>query len=317
MSSPFKYSNTNKRYHTYSYHLKQKYQQKVFRIPIDAGFTCPNRDGTCGYGGCSFCSSRGSGDAIIGQNIAEQIDAGFKMMRRKWPDGLAIAYFQAYTNTHASIEQLKQLYEPFFDDERFVEIIIATRSDSLDPEKINFFSEMAKKKPLWIELGLQSIHETTSQYIRRGHDLENFTNCVHLLAQTDIKIGVHIINGLPYETLEMMLETAKFVAALPIDGLKIHMFHVLKNTLEAHRYQQQAYPLLSREEYVHITCEQLKYLPPELIILRITGDGLSSELIAPLWTLKKVQVTNEIDKKLAREDAYQGQLYRKHQSTHP
>ncbi len=315
MNSGFKYSNTNKRYHTYSYYLKQKYQQKVFRIPIDAGFSCPNRDGTCGYGGCSFCSAAGSGDAIIGESIDQQIRSGFEIMRNKWPDGLAIAYFQAYTNTHADLETLKRLYQPFVEDDRFVEIIIATRSDALDQDKINFFQELAKKKPVWIELGLQSIHPQTSEYINRGHDLDNFVEIVELLAKTDIKIGVHIINGLPYETKEMMLETAKFVANLPIYGIKIHMFHVLKQTLEALRYKKHQYPLLTRDEYVEITTEQLLHLPAEMIILRITGDGLSKDLIAPKWTIKKVQVTNEIDKKLARENNYQGKLYRKHQST--
>lgn len=313
MSSTFKYSNTNKRYHTYSYHLKQQYQQKVFRIPIDAGFTCPNRDGTCGYRGCSFCSARGSGDVIVGEKIEEQITSGFELMERKWPNGLAIAYFQAYTNTHAPLPQLVSLYTPFFEDERFVEVIIATRSDALDDEKIAYFAKMAHKKPLWIELGLQTIHESTTQHINRGHDLTSFVDIVQKLAQTKIKIGVHIINGLPHETEEMMIDTAKFVAQLPIDGLKIHMFHVLKRTLEAQRYQQEPYPLLSREEYVDITCQQLQLLPPEMIILRITGDGLADELIAPQWTKKKIQVTNEIDKKLARDDSYQGQLYRKYQ----
>lgn len=317
MNSNFKYSDTNKRYHTYSFYLKQKYLQKVFRIPIDAGFTCPNRDGTCGYGGCSFCSMAGSGDAIIGSNIEEQIETGFTTMRKKWPDGLAIAYFQAFTNTHASLDTLRKLYTPFVYDDRFIEIIIATRSDCLDQEKIDFFQELAKIKPIWIELGLQSIHQKTADYIRRGHDLANFKSIIDKLSETDLKIGVHIINGLPHETKEMMLQTAKYVAQLPIHGIKIHMFHVLKKTLEAVRYQSNPYPLLTRDEYVDITSQQLLYLPAHMIILRITGDGIGSDLIAPLWTIKKVQVTNEIDKKLARENNYQGKLYQKHQSADP
>lgn len=309
----FKYSDTNKRYHTYSYYLKQKYQNKVFRVPLDAGFTCPNRDGENGIMGCSFCSIEGSGDTIIRDQLEAQIEDGFKVMSNKWPNGKGIAYFQAYTNTYDSLDNLKQLYDPFFEDKRFVAIIIATRADCLDDEKIEYFKTMKNKKDLYIEIGLQSIHSQTNQYINRGHDNEIVTEIVNKLKQAKIHTTLHIINGLPYETKEMMLETARYCAHLKVDGIKIHMFQILKNTLEAYRFKTKPYPLLSQDEFVDITIQQLRLLPAETVVMRLTGDPLSDRLIEPQWTKNKISVLNQIDKTMNKHNFIQGEQYEKYQ----
>lgn len=307
--SPFKYSHDNKRYHTFNHYLKSNYGQKVFKIPVDAGFTCPNRDGTVDHTGCSFCSARGSGDMIIRGTLEKQIEEGFKMMRRKWPSGLAMLYFQAYTNTHDTLDNLKLLYDPYFEDDRFVSISIATRADCLDDEKIAYFKEKSKQKDLWLEIGLQSIHESTNEYIHRAHDTSIVFDVIKKCQDANIKVCIHIINGLPYETKEMMLETAQALAKVRVDAIKIHMFHVLKHTMEAYRYKHNPYPLLSMEEFADIVIQQLEILPPKTIIERLSGDGLEKDLIAPMWTLKKINLLNHIDKEMVRKDTYQGINY--------
>lgn len=305
----FLYSDDNKRYHTYNYFLKQKYHQKVFRIPLDAGFTCPNRDNHLGIMGCSFCSISGSGDTILRDHLEAQIEDGFKVMRNKWPDGLAMAYFQAYTNTYDTLENLKKLYDPFFEDDRFVGIIIATRADCLDDQKIAYFKEKQKQKDIYIEMGLQSIYDQTNQYINRGHNNDIVSDVVKKLQDAKIHTTLHIINGLPFETKEMMLQTAKFCANLNIDGIKIHMFHVIKNTLEAYRYKKEPYPILTQDEFVDITIKQLQLLPPKTVIMRLTGDPLADQIIAPNWTIKKISVLNQIDKTMAQHQLVQGDHY--------
>lgn len=305
----FLYSDDNKRYHTYNYFLKQKYHQKVFRIPLDAGFTCPNRDNLLGIMGCSFCSIAGSGDTILRDHLEAQIEDGFKVMRNKWPDGLAMAYFQAFTNTYDTLENLKKLYDPFFEDDRFVGIIIATRADCLDDQKIAYFKEKQKQKDIYIEIGLQSIFDQTNQYINRGHNNDIVSDVVKKLQDAKIHTTLHIINGLPYETKEMMLQTAQFCADLNIDGIKIHMFHVIKNTLEAYRYKKEPYPILTQDEFVNITIKQLQLLPPKTVIMRLTGDPLADQIIAPNWTINKISVLNQIDKTMAQHQLVQGDHY--------
>lgn len=307
----FKYSDDNKRYHTYNYFLKQKYGQKCFRIPLDAGFTCPNRDGARGIMGCSFCSIEGSGDTIIRDTLEAQIEDGFRVMRNKWPDGLAMAYFQAYTNTYDTLENLKKLYDPFFEDDRFIAIIIATRPDCLDMDKINYFKEKSKLKDLYIELGVQTINPDTNYYINRGHDHQIIIDTVNNLKSENIHTTLHIINGLPYEDRDQMIRNAQFIADMNVEGIKIHMFQVLKNTLEGYRYKQKPYPILTKDEFVDIVVEQLRYLPPEMTIMRLTGDPLVDKLIAPEWTIKKIDVLNSIDKEMKRRNIQQGDLYEK------
>ena len=307
MKNPFIYSNDNKRYHTFNYYLKNKYQEKVFKVPLDAGFTCPNRDGKVAYGGCSFCSALGSGDSVIhNDDLMKQFDNGVNMMRNKWPQGNGMAYFQAYTNTYASIDRLKEIYEPFVQRDDVIAICIATRADCLDDEKIAYLDSLTQYKDIWVEVGLQTIHDETSKHLNRGHDYACFLEAIHKLSKTNCKICVHIINGLPNETKEMMIDTVKEIAKLPIHAVKIHMLHLLKNTKLAKEYEENPFHILTLEEYVEIVCEQLTYLPKEIVLERLTGDGIASDLITPLWTIKKVCVLNEIDKYMAKNNLYQG-----------
>ena len=307
MKNPFIYSNDNKRYHTFNYYLKNSYQSKIFKVPLDAGFTCPNRDGKVAIGGCTFCSALGSGDSVIRSNdLMKQYDEGVKMMRNKWPNGKGMAYFQAYTNTYAPLERLKELYEPFIEREDVVALCVATRADCLNDENIEYLNSLTNKKDIWVEVGLQSIHDETAKRINRGHDYACFLEAINKLSKTNCKICVHIINGLPYETKEMMIETIQAISQLPIHAVKIHMLHLIKNTKMAKEYEEHPFHLLTQEEYVEIVCEQLTYLPKEIVLERLTGDGIASDLIAPTWAIKKVCVLNEIDKYMAKNNLYQG-----------
>lgn len=307
MKNPFIYSNDNKRYHTFNYYLKNKYQEKVFKVPLDAGFTCPNRDGKVAYGGCSFCSALGSGDSVIhNSDLMKQFDDGVNMMRNKWPQGKGMAYFQAYTNTYATLDRLKEVYEPFIHRDDVVAICIATRADCLNDENITYLNSLTQYKDVWVEVGLQTIHDETSKHLNRGHDYACFLEAIDKLSKTNCKICVHIINGLPNETKDMMLDTVKAIAKLPIHAVKIHMLHLLKNTKLAKEYEKNPFHILTLEEYVEIVCEQLTYLPKEIVLERLTGDGIASDLITPLWTIKKVCVLNEIDKYMAKHNLYQG-----------
>lgn len=309
--NPFPYSNDNKRYHTWNYYLKQKYHEKVFKVPLNAAFSCPNRDGTCGIGGCTFCGSLGSGECAgdIQDDLFTQFEQGCHMMKRKWPQGSAMAYFQAYTNTYAPLSILKQTFDPFIHHPEVKALCIATRADCLEDEKIAYLDELSRQKEIWLELGLQSIHDETAMMVNRGHTFQQFLDCIRRLEHTNLNICVHLINGLPYETKEMMIASAQALAQLPIHALKIHMLHLMKGTTMAESYEKTPFPLLSREAYVDIVIAQLEVLPPQFIIQRLTGDGIQSDLIAPDWTRKKVIVLNEIDKEMAKRNTWQGRLY--------
>ena len=231
MKNPFTYSNDNKRYHTFNYYLKNTYQNKIFKVPLDAGFTCPNRDGKVATGGCTFCSALGSGDSVIrSDDLMKQFDEGVKMMRNKWPSGKGMAYFQAYTNTYAPLERLKECFEPFILREDVVALCVATRADCLNDENIEYLNSLTKDKDVWVEVGLQSMHDETAKRINRGHDYACFLEAIDKLSKSNLKICVHIINGLPYETKEMMIDTIKSISKLPIHAVKIHMLHLIKNT---------------------------------------------------------------------------------------
>lgn len=309
-NNPFPFSDDNLRYHSYSYYLKHKYHQKVFKVPLDAGFTCPNRDGTCGINGCFYCGSKGSGDSITDtDDLRIQFIEGKKTMLNKWPNGKAIAYFQAFSNTYASLDDLKKLYHPFIIDQNIVELAIATRPDCLDQEKIDYFSQMNKVKPITIELGLQSIHDKTMSKMNRGHDLNCLDEIVTKLRFANIRTCLHIINGLPEETFDMMIQTAKHVAKLKVDGIKIHMLHIIKDAVLASMYLTKPFDLLTKEAYVAIVIKQLEILPKEMVIERLTGDAIKENLIAPLWTLRKTSVLNDIAKEMVRQDTYQGKYH--------
>ena len=307
-NNPFPYSDDNKRYHTFNYYLKHRFHDKVFKVPLNAGFTCPNRDGRCGVGGCTFCSALGSGDYAgnVQDDLMTQFEKGFEMMARKWPNGKAMAYFQAYTNTYGPIEKIKQCIEPFMKKEDVLAICIATRADCLEDEVIEYLQKCTETKEIWLELGLQSIYNETAERINRGHTFECFEETIQRLSKTDIKICVHLMNSLPYETKEMMIESARVIGQMPIHAVKIHMLHLIKNTRMAQQYEEEKFHLLTMEEYVDVVLEQLKVLPASIIIQRLTGDGVMEDLIAPEWTLKKVCVLNEIDKAMAKNNLIQG-----------
>ncbi len=280
----FPYSNDNKRYHTYNYYLKNKYQQKIAKVSLNAGFTCPNRDGTKGKGGCIFCSDSGSGD--FAGNVYDSLQKQFQdvstMMRKKWPDCKFIAYFQANTNTYGTLDRLKATFEPFLDYPDVVGIAIATRPDCLSEEICDYLYELSQKCDLYIELGLQTIHDSTAQLINRGHDYQTFLKGLERLRKRHLDVCVHIINGLPYETYDMMIETAKVVGKLDIQGLKIHNLFMLKDTALHKMYLQKPFPLLSREDYIKLVVEQLTYIPDSVVIERLTGDAPLKDLVEPL-----------------------------------
>lgn len=309
----FKYSLDNKRYHTYNYYLKNKYHQKVAKVALNADFTCPNRDGTKGYGGCIFCSSSGSGDYAgnVHDHLEKQFQTISQIMKRKWPECAYIAYFQANTNTYGPLDKIKKMIQPFLEKEDVKGIALATRPDCLNEEIVRYLSEVNQTKDVYIELGLQTIHDQTSKLINRGHTYQEFLDGLALCRQYNLEVCVHIINGLPFETKEMMIETAKTLGQLDIQALKIHMLFVVKNTKLQQMYENHEFEMLPRQEYIDIVVEQLRYINPEIVLERLTGDGKIDDLIAPMWSIKKVTILNDIDKQMKERDIYQGDLYKK------
>ena len=312
MKNPFPYSDDNKRYLTWNYYGKSTYGKKLYKVPVDAGFSCPNRDGLLSKSGCVFCYQGSNGfPQISGTDLMKQYLQRKQIFDNKWPDGVPMVYFQSYSNTYGPIEKMIEAYQPFIDDENVKGLVIATRSDCLDDEKIAYLQSLTSIKPIWVELGLQSIHDQTLKEMNRGHDYQSFCDCVEKLAKTDIKISVHLINGWPTENKEMMIQTAKEVGKMDIDAVKFHMLHVCKDTVLGNNYLQKPFELLTKEQYVEIVAEQLTYLREDIIIERLTGDALKEVLIEPQWTLKKVSVINDIDKKMAEMDYWQGKNYEK------
>ena len=304
----FKYSDSNKRYHTLDYFYKHKFGCKIAKISLNGGFTCPNKDGTKGVGGCIYCSKLGSGDYAGKPNksLTEQFFDIKKVMDKKWQDTKYIGYFQANTNTYAPINELKKKYEEVLKIDGVVGLNIATRSDAITEECLDYLEELNKRTFLNIELGLQTIHESTNKLINRGETLEEFESMVNKLRSRGINVIVHIINGLPYESKDDMLETVKYVNKLDIQGIKIHMLHIIEDTKLADLYKERPFHVLTREEYVDIVCDELELLRPEIVINRITGDPNPDELIEPKWLIKKFGVLNEIDKEMKKRDSYQG-----------
>lgn len=310
MQNNFKYSNTNKRYHTLDYYYKHKFNEKVFKISLDAGFTCPNIDGTVGYGGCIYCSKSGSGEFAGDKNepVEVQFEKIKSIMLKKWPKAKYIGYFQAHTNTYASVDKLKELHNKILAKDNLIGLSIATRPDAISDDCLNYLKDLNKKTYLTIELGLQTSNEKTAKLINRCHTLKCFENMVKLLRKENINVVVHIINGLPYETKEDMLNTVKYLNNLDIQGIKIHMLSILKDTAIEKMYQKEKFPLLSKEEYVDIVIKQLELLRPEIVIHRITGDPKVEDLIEPNWLTKKFCILNDIDKEMARRGTYQGKM---------
>lgn len=304
----FKYSDSNKRYHTLDFYNKNKYQSKVFKVSLNAGFTCPNKDGTKGFGGCIFCSETGSGDYAgdVQLPIKEQFEQIKNIILKKWPNSKYIAYFQANTNTYAKVERLKELYEDVLTIDNVIGISIGTRPDAISNEVMDYLEELNTRTNLTIELGLQTIHDDTMKLVNLCYTKEEFENTVLELRKRNIEVVVHIINGLPYETKEMMIETVKYLNTMPIQGIKIHMLHIIKGTSLANLYKKKPFDVLTKEQYVEIVCDQLELLKEEIVIHRITGDPNIEDLIEPHWLIKKFGVLNEIDKEMARRNSYQG-----------
>lgn len=299
-------------YHTLSYSLKKQFKTRVYKLSLDGGMTCPNRDGTLGTGGCIFCSKGGSGDFAEScrnyPDISGQIEAARKRIERKAPSGPYIAYFQSFTNTYAPLPYLSDLFSRTLDHPQVAALSIGTRPDCLEDEKIRLLAELNRKKPVWVELGLQTIHPNTAALIRRGYPLSSFADTAARLKEAGLTVIVHLILGLPGESREQMLSsvdyTAHFLPAL--DGIKLQLLHVLKGTDLAAMYEKDPFPLFSMEEYADFIVTCIEHLPPSMTVHRITGDGPRSLLIAPEWSLHKRQVLNTIDRRFRERNTFQG-----------
>ena len=302
----FKYSNDNKRYYTLNYYYRKKYNSKVFKVSLNAGFGCPNKKNGSG---CIYCLN-GSGE---NRNIplTEQFNIVKETMEHKWKDSKYIGYFQADTNTYAPLNKLKECYESILNIPGVIGLNIATRPDSITPEVYDYLEELSKRTNLVVEIGLQTIHEKTAKLINRGHSLECFNECIHELRKRNIDVVVHVINGLPYETKEDMIETIKYVSSLDIQGIKIHMLFILKGTPLEKMYNLTHFHVLTKEEYIDIVCDELEYLREDIVVNRITGDPIKELTIEPKWLFKKFCVLNDIDKEMVRRDSYQGIKYKK------
>lgn len=304
----FKYSLDNKRYHTLNYYLKNRFNDKVFKVSLNAGFTCPNIDGTKGFGGCIYCSKSGSGEH--GGNPSKDLTSQFyevkEVIEKKWNSSKYIAYFQARTNTYAPTWILKSKYEEVLKLPGVIGISIATRCDAISLDTLNYLEELNKKTYLTIELGLQTINNNTSKLINRGHTLKEFDNMVKKLRDRNIDVVVHIINGLPYEDENMMLNTIKHLNKLDIQGIKIHMLNIVKDTPLETLYNKEHFHILTKNEYIDIVIKQLELLDPKIVIHRITSDPDKDTLVEPTWLLKKFCLLNDIDKEMVKRNTYQG-----------
>lgn len=304
-----------KRYHSLDYELKKQFGQKVYRLSLNGGMTCPNRDGRIDTRGCIFCSEGGSGDFAANGllSITDQIEAAKKLVfsKIKNPEQAKyIAYFQAYTNTYAPISYLRRIFSEAIDHSDIAVLSIATRPDCIDEEVLSLLCELKEKKPVWIELGLQTMHESTANLIRRGYPLSVFENCVKRLHDNGIPIIVHTILGLPKETKNDMLKTIKYISELPVQGVKLQLLHILSSTDLGTYYLQGKYQdVLTLEEYIDILIACLELLPGDMVIHRLTGDGPKKLLLAPSWSSNKKNVLNTLHKRMKELDTYQGKYY--------
>ena len=301
-----------KRYHSLNYFLRNKFGEKIYKISLDGGFTCPNRDGKVSKGGCTFCSARGSGDFSGSRilSITEQFEDRKKMMEKKWKDGKYIAYFQAYTNTYAPVEELTRKYEEALAQENVIALSIATRPDCLDEDVLDYLEELNKKIYLWVELGLQTVNDETGRNFNRGYDLEVFDKSLKELQKRGIEVVVHTIFGLPGETKEDMLKTIDYVAHSGAQGIKFHLLHLMTGTKMVEQYESGELQLLSKEDYIDLICKGIAMIPEEMVVHRLTGDAPRQSLIGPMWSLKKWEVLNDIDKALVDNDIWQGKNFR-------
>lgn len=311
--NPFPYAeDKNKRYHSWNFALRQEFGEKIFKVPIDAGFDCPNRDGTVAKGGCTFCSVSGSGDMIVAPEapLPEQFEKEIAMMHKKWPQvDKYIVYFQNFTNTHAPVAVIRERFEQVLTLPGVVGISIGTRPDCLPADVIDYLAELNQRFYLWVELGLQTTFETTSNAINRAHDYQTYLDGVASLRKHNIRVCTHLINGLPGETIEMMQENVRrTIQDSDIQGIKLHLLHLMRNTRMLRDYHEGRLQLMRRDTYVSLICDQLEMIPPEIIIHRLTGDAPWDSLVGPMWSLKKWEVLNEIDQEMLRRNSYQGKF---------
>ena len=313
-SNPYPYSNTNKRYYTYDYFLKQTFGGKVAKLPLDAGFTCPNIDGTCAHGGCIYCSDKGSGDFAPRPEIPirQQLEISRALISNKWKTDKVIPYFQAHTNTYAPINVLLEKYEQALAYPDTVGLNIATRADCLGPEVLAYLAEISQRTYLTVELGLQTSCDKTSALINRGHDFSDFVKGYHALraASPELHICIHLIFGLPGEDEKTMMQTVRDVAQLHPDQVKLHLLHVIKETPMAEMYLRGEYEPMTMHDYVRIVAHAMTLLPPDTVIARLTGDGAPDALLAPEWSRKKTAVVNDVDKYMFQNNLYQGKYYK-------
>lgn len=298
-------------YYSLNEYCKQTFGDKVYRLSLNAGCTCPNRDGSLSTGGCTFCSEGGSGDfaACYDVSISAQIAEAKTHIQQKTDCKKFIAYFQAYTNTYAPLSHLRRIYTEALSEPDVVALSIGTRCDCLSEEVLNLLEELSQTKPVWVELGLQTLHNETHAKLNTHTTVEQFDQAVSQLHARAIPVIAHVILGLPGETKEMMLETISHIAHLPIDGVKLQLLHILKGTTLAFEYETQPFPLFELEEYCDFVIDCLELLPPHMVIHRLTGDGPRKLLIAPLWSTDKKRVLNTINKRLKERNTWQGRLY--------
>lgn len=309
MAEPLRWG--GKPYHSLDHYLKETYHTKTMRIALNAGLSCPNRDGTLGTGGCAFCSAGGSGDfaGSPALSISEQLREAKAVIRSKRPCDTFIAYFQAFTNTYAPVARLRELYTEAAGDPEVAVLSIATRPDCLPDKVISLLAETARHKDVWVELGLQTIHDQTRASVNSNFTYSVFTDAVARLQNAGIPVVAHLILGLPAETKDMMLSSVQAVAALPIWGIKLQLLHILQGTALAHRYQTDPFPVFALEDYCETVIDCLELLPPEMIIHRLTGDGPKELLTAPLWAANKRNVLNRIHRRMKERNSWQGKRY--------
>lgn len=301
-----------RRYYSLDFYLKETFGEKLYKLSLDGGMTCPNRDGKISHGGCIFCSEGGSGDfaAPFEMNIDKQIEYAKSLVSKKFDGNRYIAYFQSYTNTYAHVEYLRKLFVPVIMREDIAVLSIATRPDCLGDDVLELIAELAKIKPIWVELGLQTIHQKTADFINRGYELECYDKAVQNLKKAGASVITHIIIGLPYETKEQIMQTAAYVGQSGSDGIKLQLLHVLKNTKLEEIYNSGEFQTLSEDEYVSLVADIISILPENIVIHRLTGDGDKKILISPLWSCNKRRVLNLINHRLKEKNIIQGKEYK-------
>lgn len=301
----------DKPYHSLDYELKRQFGQKIYKVSLDGGMSCPNRDGTVGTGGCTFCSQGGSGEFAVGRtgypDVWEQIEQAKTRVHRKISgEGKYIAYFQSYTNTYAPVDYLRTLFERAITHPDIVALSVGTRPDCLGDEVVALLKELNRQKPVWVELGLQTIHEKTAERIHRGYRLEVFEDAYRRLKEAGLTVVVHVILGLPGETKEEMLETVDYLGKIPVDGIKLQLLHILKGSQMATEYEKNPFSLMELEEYLDLILTCVARLPQSVVIHRLSGDGAKALLIGPAWSANKKLVLNRMMQKFRENGIFQG-----------